>query len=310
MNPLTTKLIITTATLAALAVSPFLQAADSERHEHKDLPSSSGGTLTFKAMVGAIDLKTHDKDEVTYDAVLKPGDGRANPTAGLLDLIEFDYQTADGDVKITVKWKDDKQPRNANLSARHTLLVPSRYNVDLRTAGGGINADDINGRVAAHTSGGGIRFGKVNGPIKAHTSGGGITLENVEGDAEIETSGGSIKVGNVDGNVLASTSGGSITVGAVTGELKGKTSGGSIRAELNGQIDKPLELRTSGGNINLAIPADFKATLNAHTSGGKVDCELPVQGTVKRDAIRGELNGGGPTVTLSTSGGSITLAKR
>jgi DUF4097 and DUF4098 domain-containing protein YvlB len=310
MNPLAKKLIITTATLAALAVTPLARAADSERHEQKNFPASSGGTLTFEAMAGAIDLKTHDEDEVTYDVVLKPGDARSRQSSELLDLVEFDYQASNGDVKITVKWKDDKQPRNSNLNARHTLVVPSRYNVDVRTAGGGISAEEVNGRVAARTSGGSIRFGNVNGPIKAHTSGGSITLEDVKGDAEVETSGGGIKVGNVDGNVLANTSGGSIQVGTVTGEMKGETSGGSIEAELDGQIEKPLELRTSGGNISLSIPADFKATLNARTSGGKVNCELPVQGTVKRDAINGELNGGGPTVALSTSGGSIKVAKR
>jgi hypothetical protein len=308
MNSLTRRFFTTTATVATLAFSPFIQAAELERNEHRDLPASSNGTLTFKAMVGAIDLKTHDKDEVTYDAVLKPGDGSDDQ---ILDLVEFVYQAAGGDVKITVRWKDDKQPRRANLNARHTLVVPSRYNVDVRSSGGSISAsEDIHGRVAAYTSGGSIRFGKVNGPVKAQTSGGGITLEDVKGNAEVETSGGSIQVGNVDGNVLANTSGGGITVGTVTGELKAKTSGGSIRAELNGQIDKPLELRTSGGHISLAVPADFKATLNAHTSGGKVESELPVQGTVKRETITGELNGGGPAVTLSTSGGNIKLAKR
>jgi hypothetical protein len=72
MNSLTAKSVITTVTLVALAVAPLVRAADSERREQKTLPASSGGTLTLKAMVGAIDLKTHDKNEVTYDAVLKP----------------------------------------------------------------------------------------------------------------------------------------------------------------------------------------------------------------------------------------------
>jgi hypothetical protein len=79
---------------------------------------------------------------------------------------------------------------------------------------------------------------------------------------------------------------------------------------LTGQIVKPLELSTSGGSIRLAVPADFKADLNASTSGGKVDCELPLTGTTKKSSINGQLNGGGPKVRLSTSGGNIRVAKR
>jgi hypothetical protein len=81
MNSLPAKLIITTATLAALAVTPLARAAAPERHEQKNLTASRGGTLTFEAMVGAIDLKAHDKDELTYDGVLKPGDARSRQSS-------------------------------------------------------------------------------------------------------------------------------------------------------------------------------------------------------------------------------------
>jgi hypothetical protein len=41
-----------------------------------------------------------------------------------------------------------------------------------------------------------------------------------------------------------------------------------------------------------------------------VDCELPVDGASKRNSIHGKVNGGGPKVTLHTSGGSIKVVKR
>lgn len=294
-------------TALAITASP---AAAAERLERKTLPATSGGNLTFKTVVGAIDIKTHDKDEVVYEGEVKPGSGWFGGSSSAIERLEFTYDTSGGDVKIAMKWKDDDRPRNVNLNARHTLLIPARYNVDVHTAGGKIEGADINGKVSAHTSGGGIRFGKVNGEVKARTSGGGITLEDIKGNADINTSGGSIKVGKVDGDVAAHTSGGGITVGEVTGEMKGHTSGGSISAALARQISEPLELSTSGGSINVTVPGDFKADLNASTSGGRVECELPLEGTVKRNSINGKVNGGGPKVKLSTSGGSIKVAKR
>ena len=302
------NILAAVAALATLTTSTSLSAADAERHEHKELSANSGGTLTLKAVVGTIEVKTHDQNVVTFDSVLKPG--RKRKSSELIDQIEFDYQTANGDVTISVRWKDDKQPRNANLNGRHTLVIPAKYNVDLRTSGGNIVGEEIDGRVAAHTSGGEIQFGNVNGELKAHTSGGNITLNGVHGNADINTSGGNITLGKVQGDVLARTSGGNIKLGSVTGNLKGSTSGGSITAELANQIANPLELSTSGGNISLAVPGDFKADLQASTSGGRVACELPLDGRIKPSSMNGKVNGGGPKVTLHTSGGNIEVAKR
>ena len=307
MKTVKSTLIITIAALAMVGTSTSLQAAHAERREHKELSANSGGTLTLKAVVGSIEIKTHDQNVVTFDSELKPGG--TTESSELIDQIEFEYQTANGDVTINVRLKDAKPPRNANLNGRHTLVIPAKYSIDVRTSGGS-TGKDINGRVAARTSGGGIRFGNINGEMKAHTSGGDIALDDVHGDADINTSGGNITLGKVDGDVIAKTSGGNIKLGAVTGNLTGSTSGGSIIAELANQIAKPLELSTSGGNISLAVPGDFKADLEASTSGGSVACELPLEGRIKPSSINGKVNGGGPNVTLHTSGGNIEVAKR
>lgn len=302
--------LLAAITLMAFTTPSTAFAAD-ERQEHKELPATSGGTLTFKTVVGSIEIKTHSDNNVTYDADLKPGHGGwFGFGSASVDDVVFEYDHSGGDVTIAMKWKDGKRPRNSNLNARHTILVPANYNVDVNTSGGSISGNDINGKVVANTSGGSIRFGKINGPVNAHTSGGSVSVADIKGNADVGTSGGSIKVGNVDGNVVARTSGGSIKVGAVTGEMSGHTSGGSISAELTQQIEKRLELSTSGGSINLAVPHDFKADLEASTSGGKVVCDLPLQGTVKRSSVNGKVNGGGPQVSLHTSGGSINVAKR
>lgn len=300
--------LLVVSTFLALS-TPSITLAD-ERAEHKELAADSGGTLTLNVAVGSIDIRTHDKDTVTYDAELERTRSLFSFGSAALDDLVFEYESSGSDAKITMKWKNGKAPRNSNIKARHTVMVPSRYNVDVRTAGGKIHGENINGKVAANTSGGSIEFGEVNGEIKARTSGGSIKLEDINGNADIKTSGGSIRIGNVQGDLLARTSGGSVNVGSVSGELKAVTSGGSINAELAGQISKPLELRTSGGSIRLTVPPDFKANLNARTSGGKVHCDLPVTGITKRTDIEGEINGGGPQVTLKTSGGNITVSKR
>jgi hypothetical protein len=70
-------------------------------------------------------------------------------------------------------------------------------------------------------------------------------------------------------------------------------------------------LSTSGGSINVALPSEVKVEVDAVTSGGGVSTEFPIteQGQTKRNALKTKINGGGPMMTLRTSGGSIRLVK-
>jgi DUF4097 and DUF4098 domain-containing protein YvlB len=69
-----------------------------------------------------------------------------------------------------------------------------------------------------------------------------------------------------------------------------------------------MQLKTSAGSIELAVPENAGLDIDARTSGGRVHCELPLTGgESKREHLRGKLNGGGKSVVLETSAGSITL---
>ncbi|MBX3733519.1 MAG: DUF4097 family beta strand repeat protein [Verrucomicrobiae bacterium] len=302
--------ISATALVAVLSVlgSGSVLAADSERIESRELTAAAGGTLTFKAVSGSVEVKTHDRDVVAYEAVLKPG--RLSFGDKVVDLLEFDYTESDGNVRIGMRWKDGKSPKNANLQASHTVWVPARYHVDVRTAGGGIRGSDLQGRVVAQTSGGSIQWQRVEGDLEAQTSGGNITVDAIRGRVKMTTSGGTIQADHVDGDLTGTTSGGSIKLNAIHGTIRAQTAGGSINAGLSDGASGPVVLSTSGGSIRLTVPGDFKADLRAATSGGRVSCDLPVQGTIKGSSVVGQVNGGGPEVSLNTSGGSIHVAKR
>jgi hypothetical protein len=72
----------------------------------------------------------------------------------------------------------------------------------------------------------------------------------------------------------------------------------------------PSRLSTSGGGIAVTLPADSAVNLDASTSGGsvRVDFEVPgVEFNKRRTEARGPINGGGPALSLSTSGGSIRV---
>lgn len=143
--------------------------------------------------------------------------------------------------------------------------------------------------------------------LELHTSGGSIDIEDLLGDVDARTSGGSVNVGNITGRVDLHTSGGSIKTEAIVGPLDAHTSGGSIRATFAAQLTEDAELNTSGGSITAYLKSDVAVDLDASTSGGRVKTDFDVNGRIKKQSIRGEINGGGPRLKLHTSGGSVSV---
>ena len=172
---------------------------------------------------------------------------------------------------VSVNGEVDGRGWNRKLQVEFLVTVPKEFNVDLDTAGGSIKVSDLNGDLMAHTSGGSIRIGAVRGKVELNTSGGSIQTEEIYGS------------------------------------LNAHTSGGSIRATFAEQLQEDAVLDTSGGSIVAYLLPESKIDLDASTSGGRVKTDFKVNGRIKKQSIRGEINGGGPELRLRTSGGSVTI---
>ena len=215
---------------------------------------------------------------------------------------------------------------NITMDARYTVRIPKQFNVDLRTSGGGIEASGITGEMRADTSGGKMKFSQLHGPLDARTSGGSIALENCNGALNVTTSGGQIDCNNGSGSLDARTSGGSIivrnfagdadvktsggklTLTKINGKVSGKTSAGSIDASLLDPIPGDVRLHTSAGSIDVELPPKAAVNVDARSSMGKIRTEIPMLATRASDErLQGTLNGGGKSLELQASVGSITI---
>ena len=301
-----------------------------EQRVERSFKVRSDGTLHLDSDKGSVEVQTHSSEEVEVVVFLKANTSSKDRAQEWFENFELDFDHRNGDVEIRGEWRQGWARKRNRLRVHFNCRVPQNYNLDIDTAGGGIRVDDLVGEVRLETSGGSISMGEIDGPVEAETSGGSISLDRCTGRASVHTSGGNITLGKIGGPVDARTSGGSISVDGVGGDLgaytsggslrlrdingnvRAKTSGGSIRAELLKQINSPVNLRTSGGGIILEIPPNFKADLDASTSGGRVVTDVPItiKGTVNKSSLRGELNGGGPLITLRTSGGNIEIRER
>lgn len=314
-----------------MAATPLV--ADTEDNITRTFTAAPGQKLVVDVGSTSIDVRGGPGTEVAIEYLRRVSAGsQADEEEILRDHVVTIEQSGD---TITIRsrgpasqggsWWSNLWGSRSTRKFQLKVTVPEKFNVELKTSGGGIAVASLQGTVKANTSGGGLDFTGIAGEINGHTSGGGIDLDDCRGTIEVHTSGGGIKARHGEGrlslntsgggitvdthrgDVKAHTSGGGITCNAIAGDVDAHTSGGGIRAELTMQPAAPCRLSTSGGSVTVIVPANVAVNLDAETSGGSVHSELPVtvSGENKRNRLRGPINGGGPELHLRSSGGSI-----
>jgi hypothetical protein len=300
----------------------------------KEFEVSEGGTLLLESDLGSVDVKSSGSGLVKIVITRKIKNAGDDDAQNILERLDMHFNQSGNNVNVDVNY--DKPMGGffdfgrQQLNLHFEITVPKVYNVDLKTAGGSISVDDLQGSVRTKTSGGSITLGRITGPVWANTSGGSISLTSSKGDADLKTSGGGLTIGNVEGNIDGHTSGGSITVEEargnvdvstsggsikvqeVAGDLSASTSGGSISAYISKQPQSDCRLSTSGGGINVHLVKGVNLNVDASTSGGHVSTDFPVtvQGKLEKSKLQGKINNGGPELHLRTSGGSINIYEK
>jgi len=229
----------------------------------------------------------------------------------LEDLFRFSFEGEPDLARVTARRRGwHGWPHNVSL--HFEVEIPAKSSVDLKTGGGGIELNSVQGTARLETSGGPIQVSALTGKLEAHTSGGRIAVREVDGNADVETSGGSIEVRSLGGDLRAHTSGGPIRVQGITGRLEAGTSGGSVSVELARGNSRGGEVETSGGSITVGLDPKANLEIDASTSGGSVSSDLPITvvGKIGGSSLHGTLGSGGELLRLHTSGGSIHLEGR
>lgn len=206
------------------------------------------------------------------------------------------------------------------------------------SGGGSISVDSVAGEGWFETEGGEIRVREAGGPVRASAAGN-IVVERAARSVTAQTSGGMIEVRQAGGPVTAEASGGSVQVGSaanvrcelgegpirlrgVSGALRASTGLGTILADLRsgGSLDDSM-LNTGSGDVIVTIPSNISLRVMAQSDsscrGGRIVSEFPEIRIRQAEApclkplvAEGSLNGGGPLLRVSASGGAVYLRRR
>jgi DUF4097 and DUF4098 domain-containing protein YvlB len=325
-HQLTTMISRISFLLAFLAATCFTAIAASEDIVQRHLSASPGGKVLVDVDFGTVDVTGSGDNQVVVNArrsvdVADPEQEKEFSAAAPIKVLQ------EGNI-ITIRSRSNRQWHwkgdHIRTDAHYVVQLPKSFNADLRTDGGSITVKVLNGELKADTAGGSLDLKAVHGPIDGHTSGGNVRLDDCEGSVKVrtnggnidslggngslnaETSGGAVSIRNFSGQVETASNGGRMDLQDIDGPLNARTGGGAIAATVTRPNDVKLE--TSAGAINLAIPPSAGFRIDARTSIGGVHTDLPVTVERKHEGILvGDLNGGGKSLYLRTSAGSISI---
>jgi hypothetical protein len=289
--------------LLALLVSAFIALpASADYRSEKTYTLAPEGVLAVEVAVGSVSVTGHDGSGATVVITSKRDDLDA--------YLDFAVDEAPGRLTLTAKRKGSRVSSwwGRGLHVHYEIQVPRETTLEVSTAGGAIQVQDLRGGVV-RTSGGAIRGTDLLGDFEARTSGGSIRISDVGGTLIARTSGGSIQIERVAGEVDASTSGGGIRIAEVGGRLRAHTSGGSISVAFLPGPFKGAEVSTSGGSIRIAVDPAADLKVDASCAGGSISTDLPitVTGKLAKSRITGTVGAGGEVLRARTSGGSIRI---
>jgi hypothetical protein len=213
-----------------------------------------------------------------------------------------------------------------NISISYELVVPAQTKLHSESGSGDQVVGGIAGPADASSGSGSVRLSNIGGETHARTGSGEIELNGIHGAARATAGSGSIRAIGIAGALTASsgsgsvkfeqTAAGDVEIGTGSGdvEIKGakgavkvQTGSGSITAQ--GDPTGDWRLHTGSGDVSVELPQQASFNLVARTSSGSIDTsrEIAVQGKLSPRELQGKVGGGGPTVELSTSSGSIQI---
>lgn len=279
------------ALVALLALHSPVPAASEDKIWDRDFTVARQPTIRIEAEDAKVTVRSWTDSKVKVHAEHR---GR---TEGLLmtrarPRVEMSHK---GNVVSVVARMEGSTSGIVFNSSRFEVEVwlPRESNLIVDTEDGPVSVEDVRGRIELHTEDGSLIGRRLLGDVYVHTEDGSIELDDLDGSLHLETEDAQSEIrGRFDQMDIKSADGGI-----------------EIDARKGSKLREEWSLRSQDGGIRLRIPHDLAATLNARTQDGNLSIDLPVQiqGRVRNNELVGDLNGGGPTLRLRTSDGSIRV---
>ena len=282
-------------------------AKQSDSIIERTLDATNGERLTLDLETGAnVTVRGWAEPKAQFRVRLGGRDGAQT---------RVDIARVDGGVRVHMWFDKDAQIQSTSNAIE--IMVPQRYDVRLKSSGGGLSLSDLEGRFEGTTGGGSLILSKLEGAADLQTGGGDIRVSDVDLSGSVSTGGGKVELSNVSGGLRGTSGSGPVVyrdadasdgqAGKKEGRLHVSSAGGDIKLD---EITDGAELETGGGSIRVRRATGH---VEASTGGGDIDIGH-VSGGVRANTGAGtvhievdELAADAGGITISTGKGEVVI---
>jgi len=178
----------------------------------------------------------------------------------------------------------------------------------LNSMTGNIFLKNITGRVDITTGGSDIEFYSITGAVDIHSTSGIKKGANISGPVSISQTSGAVDVQYLTGNMRLRSTSGKVTVEQEEGALNIQTHTGDVEIKTELCSDRDFYIETSTGSIIFSVPETSSGNVRIETTSGEIITKLPISiNSISQNKMTGSFGGGGPSLTLITETGDITV---
>jgi len=271
------KLPTFAVTILAVLVAPCA-VAESTEDFHQQVSLTSGGSLTVENGRGDVSIEGWDKTEMQVDA----------------------HKIFEGDSAERDRWMSETKIHVEGDD--HHRSVKVEYPSDMFHGWGGWN-----GRRAVNLT---IHVPRqVNAELK--TDRGHVTVQRIAGKLDIGSDRCDVDINRLDGELRVRADRGDVKVreSSIRSGIRLSLDRGSADIELQ-RFAGDSDLQVSRGDISLTLPKNAAFLLDAERtrrSSFRTDFAVLAHGSFGGNNIRGDVNGGGPTLRLRADRGGVSV---
>ena len=199
-----------------------------------------------------------------------------------------------------------------NLSIDYDITVPENTAIRAHTGSGDQTVEGLKGNIDLESGSGDMKLARLTGEMRFQTGSGNVRGRELSGPARAKAGSGDIDIEEMGaGDVEIRTGSGNITVGGINGGFHAEAGSGDIHGQ--GRPKNLWSIRTGSGNVSLRVPSETAFDVDLSSSSGSVTVGDPVVTTVQgrvqesRKSVVGKVRGGGPTISVHTGSGDISL---
>lgn len=247
--------------------------------------------LVVRNQNGGTEVRVGEGTSIRVEATKKAtGPNPEQKLAG----IQLDMNQSGETVRLSYEYNGPRSLLSQGGAAvDFAVTVPRGTLIDVDADNGAITVDGVAAAVNARSDNGAITIRNVEAPIVVSTNNGRITLNRTRGRLEAQTNNGALEATEAQADNLRLES----SNGAVT--FDGSLSEGTHT------------IRSNNGRVAVTLPADQRLRVDIQTDNGRIDSRLSLsEARVEPRRVTGVLNGGGPTLTIRTGNGGVTIATR